>query len=212
MTPRRTTGPGAPRAGGRATVGLAAAVAALLAAGCGGGNGEAPDPAADSTAVGGADTPAFVADTQFVVDSSGAVLEIITSRRGGSRVREYRPRAGAGDPDQPGVLGALDPETARSMMQAARPPWYVIDVRDSRAYAGEGHLPGALLVPLDQLESNVDDLHVRTDQTVLVYGGHGDAGARAGRLLASYGFPRVRVVEGGFPAWKAAGLPVEGGP
>ena len=31
-------------------------------------------------------------------------------------------------------------------MQAARPPWYVIDVRDSRIYATRGHLPGAQVV------------------------------------------------------------------
>lgn len=193
---------------------LLALPAALLVAACGGG-GEgdpgAPDtPAADipGSGPGAVET---VADTQVVVDSSGAMLEIITSRTGRPAVREYRPRAGAGDPDQPGVLGTLDPAAARSLMQAARPPWYVIDVRDARAYSTGGHLPGALLVPLDQLEANMDDLHVRTDQTVLVYGDAGDAGIRAGRLLASYGFPRVRVVEGGFPAWKAAGLPVEGG-
>lgn len=200
---RSTSGHGA-RGRGIARFAAVLALAGWTAA-CGGGETSEPgaaEPADSATAV--------VADTQYVVDSSGARLQIVTSRKG-ARVQEYRPRAGAGDPDQPGVFGSLEPADARSLMQAARPPWYVLDVRDARAYATEGRIPGALLVPLDALEANMDDLHVRTDQTVLVYGGPGDDGERAGRLLASWGFPRVRVLEGGFPAWKRAGLPVEGG-
>lgn len=180
---------------------------AALGAGCGGGaEADAPD-GADAPV----DTPAVVADTQLVVDSSGAVLEIVT-RRNRPAPREVKPRAGSGDPDAPDVLRRLEPATVRSLLELDSPPWYLIDVRGPRAYAREGHLPGALLVPFDQLEGNLDDLHVRTDQGVLVYGSQTADGWRAGRLLASYGFPNVRVLEGGFEAWRRAGLPVEGGP
>jgi rhodanese-related sulfurtransferase len=44
---------------------------------------------------------------------------------------------------------------------------------------------------------------------VLVYGRDTGSGERAARLLVEYGFPNVRVLEGGFAAWKEAGLPVE---
>ncbi|MBW3660739.1 MAG: rhodanese-like domain-containing protein [Gemmatimonadetes bacterium] len=186
---------------GGATAPAALALAFLL--GCRGGEVEADREG------GSADTRAVVADTQLVVDSSGAILEIVT-RRSRPGIREVKPRAGAGDPDAPDVLRALEPTTVHSLLQGATPRWYVLDVRDARAFATEGHLPGALLVPLAELEGNVDDLHVRTDQVLLVYGGEGNEGWRAGRLLASYGFPVVRVLEGGFPAWRAADLPVEG--
>lgn len=182
------------------------ALAVLLLAGCGGGSDRTED-GGDAAPV---DTPAVVADTQLVVDSTGVVLEIVT-RRSRTSVRAVRPRAGSGDPDAPDVLRVLDPGTVHSLLQAASPPWYVIDVRDARAYVTEGHLPNALLVPLEALEENVEDLHVRSDQTILVYGGEGNEAWRGARLLASYGFPRVRVLEGGFPAWKRAGLPLEGG-
>lgn len=177
-----------------------------LLAGCGGD----PEPGGDEPAV-PVDTPAVVADTQLVVDSAGVVLEIVT-KRNRRKPTEVKPRAGSGDPDAPDVLRGLDPETAHTVLQGTAPPWYLIDVRGARAYAGEGHIPGALLVPLDQLEENVEDLHVRTDQGVLVYGRETTDGWRAGRLLASYGFPTVRVLEGGFAAWREAGLPVEGAP
>lgn len=182
----------------------------LLLVACGGGSGEAGDETGDETGDARVDRPAMVADTQLVIDSTGAVLEIVTRRRP-SKAREIQPRAGSGDPDAPDVLRALEPETVHSLLQGATPPWYVIDVRGARAYATEGHLPNALLVPLESLEENVEDLHVRADQAVLVYGDEGDDAWRAGRLLASYGFPRVRVLEGGLPAWRRAGLPIEGG-
>lgn len=183
-------------------------VLAALVAGCGGGadrEADAPD-GADAPV----DTPAVVADTQLVVDSSGVVLEIVT-RRNRPAPSEVKPRAGSGDPDAPDALRGLEPETVLSLLELDSPPWYLIDVRGPRAYAREGHLPGALLVPFAQLEENLDDLHVRTDQGVLVYGSQTADGLRAGRLLASYGFPNVRFLEGGFEGWRRAGLPVEGG-
>lgn len=184
----------------RPSVGLL--IVALLA-GC----GERSEPEGSDDAV---DTPAVVADTQFVVDSTGVILEIVT-QRSRSAARAVKPRAGSGDPDAPDVLRALEPKTVHSLLQGAMRSWYVIDVRDARAYTVEGHLPGAFLIPLDRLEENVEDLQVRTDQTVLVYGADTADGWRAGRLIASYGFPAVRVVEGGFGAWRRAGLPVENG-
>lgn len=162
--------------------------------------------AADSAAA----AQAMVADTQIVVDSAGNELELIIGRPVDPRRRQVVPRQGAADPNAPGAFRALAPRQAHALMQAAALPWYVIDVRGDEEYVREGSLPGALLIGLPNLEKNVADLHVRADQTILVYA---DAGGRAetgARLLASYGFPTVRVLEGGFSAWQMAGLPVEG--
>jgi rhodanese-related sulfurtransferase len=95
------------------------------------------------------------------------------------------------------------------MLQAARPPWRVLDVRTADEYIRDGFLADAILVELDRLEENVDDLHVRSDQMVLVYGRDTESAERAARLLVEYGFPNVRVLQGGFPAWAEADLPVE---
>ena len=192
-----------------------AAVALLLfAAGCGGDAAERESvPAAGAPDLAGAplaDDPRAVADTQRIRDSLGNELMIVSKRTTPLLPREIHPRAGAGDPAAPDAWRVLDPSMARSLMQAARPPWYVLDVRDSRAYATRGYLPGAALVPLDVLEANVEDLHVRDDQIVLVYADDEARAVAAARILAGYGFPHLRVLGGGLEAWAREGLPVEG--
>lgn len=181
-----------------------AATMVVLVGGCG---GDAPG----ARAGGAADSaPRFEADTQLVRDSLGNELMIVSKRTTHLMPRELRPRAGAGDPDAPDAWRVVDPRTARSLMQSARPPWYVIDVRDSRAYVTRGHLAKAALVPLEVLEDNVTDLHVRTDQIVLLYADDEARATAAAKILAGYGFPHLRVLGGGLEAWAREGLPVEG--
>lgn len=168
--------------------------------------GPAGSPEADEPDVGRAS-----ADTQYVVDSSGARLMIVINRPPGA-VRAIVPRKGAADPDAPEAYRVLAPRVVRDMLLAARPPWRIIDVRSPVEYLEQGHLAGSILVELDRLEENVGDLHVRDDQMVLVYGRDTASGVRAARLLVEYGFPSVRVLQGGLPAWQEAGLPVESSP
>jgi rhodanese-related sulfurtransferase len=186
---------------------LVTAGTALVAgfAGC----GRASDSAAPAAGAADSARP-FTADTQMVVDSLGNELMIVSKRTAHLGPREVRPRAGAGDPASPDGWRVVDPRSARSLMQAATPAWYVIDVRDSRAFATRGHLPGAALVPLEVLEANVADLHVRTDQIVLLYADDETRATDAARILAGYGFPNLRVLGGGMAAWEREGLPVEG--
>ncbi len=192
------------RCSSRITLVAAAALVALAGlAAC----GPAEPPGAEGPGLAG-----MTADTQYVVDdSSGARLMIVINRPPGA-VREVVPREGAADPDAPEAYRVLAPRMTRSMLQAARPPWRVVDVRSATEYVQQGHIEGAILVQLERLEENVGDLHVRSDQMILAYGKDTATGERAGRLLVEYGFPNVRVLEGGFPAWAAAGLPVETAP
>lgn len=198
MRARRTSSP--------AALAMASlAFAALSAVACGRG-AEAPEPearAADSA-------PRFTADTQMVVDSLGNELMIVSKRTAHLLPREVRPRAGAGDPAAPDAWRVVDARSARSLMQTATPRWYVIDLRDSRAFATRGHLPGAALVPLEILEGNVEDFHIRTDQIVLLYADDEARATHAARILAGYGFPNLRVLGGGIAAWERESLPMEG--
>lgn len=178
-------------------------LAGLAACAGPGGSDTAADPAAR-------DTQPWVADTQYVIDSTGARLRIILGRPRGN-VREVRPRAGSGDPDAPDAYRVLEAASIPSLMQAARVPWYVLDVRTDAEYVSRGRLREAKLVPLARLAENVEDLHVRTDQIVLIYASDTRRAVEAARILAGFGFPHLRVLGGGFEAWSAAGLPVEGG-
>jgi rhodanese-related sulfurtransferase len=179
----------------------ACALSPLLALPACGGDEPAVDLAADSVP--------WVADTQIVRDSLGQELEIVIGRPG-ERPTEVESRAGSGDPAAPGAVRGLAPKQALDLMRVATPRWFVIDIRSSEQYARQGWIPGAALIELSILEQNIEDLHIRTDQTILVYDESGSRAPEAARLLASYGFPAVRWIEGGFDAWKEGGLPVDG--
>ena len=83
----------------------------------------------------------------------------------------------------------------------------VLDVRPEDEFT-LGHLPGALNVPLGQLERRLAELP--RDREVIAYcrGPYCVLSFEAVAALRAKGY-RVRRLEDGFPEWKAAGLPVE---
>ncbi|NOZ52890.1 MAG: rhodanese-like domain-containing protein, partial [Gammaproteobacteria bacterium] len=71
-----------------------------------------------------------------------------------------------------------------------------------------GHLPGAVNVPLNELEKYLKDLN--TGQEIVAYcrGPHCVLAFDAVALLRKSGL-KARRLEDGYPEWKLAGLPVE---
>ena len=86
----------------------------------------------------------------------------------------------------------------------------ILDVRPEDEFA-RGHLPGALNVPLAQLELRLEELP--PDREVVAYcrGPWCVLSFEAVALLRRRGY-LVRRLEDGFPEWKMAGLPVESAP
>jgi len=84
----------------------------------------------------------------------------------------------------------------------------VLDVRPSEEYA-VGHIPGALNVPLDEIEQHLANLP--RGQEIIAYcrGEYCVLAFEAVAALRKKGFTARRLEEG-YPEWKAAGLPVEG--
>ena len=83
---------------------------------------------------------------------------------------------------------------------------FVLDVRQDWEYA-EGHVPGALLIPLDQLEARLDELP--KDKAIHVICRSGNRSVSASSILLEGGFNDVRNVLGGTLAWREAGYEVE---
>jgi ArsR family transcriptional regulator len=83
----------------------------------------------------------------------------------------------------------------------------LLDVRPEDEFA-LGHLPGALNIPLPELEWRLADLP--TDHEIVAYcrGPYCVLSFEAVAALRMRGF-KVRRLEDGYPEWKAAGLPVE---
>jgi rhodanese-related sulfurtransferase len=83
----------------------------------------------------------------------------------------------------------------------------VLDVRPEDEFA-VGHLPGALNIPLAELERRLGELPA--DREVIAYcrGPYCVLSFEAVAALRERGY-LVRRLEDGYPEWKAAGLPVE---
>ncbi len=85
----------------------------------------------------------------------------------------------------------------------------VLDVRPREEYRA-GHLPGALSVPLKELERRLEELP--RDREIVAYcrGPYCVLAVEAVEILRARGFTAFRL-EDGVPDWRARGLPVESG-
>ncbi|MBN3796287.1 metalloregulator ArsR/SmtB family transcription factor [Burkholderia sp. Ac-20392] len=83
----------------------------------------------------------------------------------------------------------------------------LLDVRPQDEFA-EGHLPGALNIPLSELDARVSELPAGTEIVAYCRGPYCVFAVEAVAALRARGFKATRL-EDGFPEWKAAGLAVE---
>ena len=85
----------------------------------------------------------------------------------------------------------------------------VLDVRTPADFVGgQGHIAGATNIPLEELGSRLAELG-GADRPVALVCRTDRRSDKAAALLASRGFRRVVVVQGGMTAWLANGWPVE---
>ena len=83
---------------------------------------------------------------------------------------------------------------------------YVLDVRTPQEYA-DGHVPGAVNVPYDQLAARLAE--VPKDKDVVLYCKSGRRAGIAADVLAAGGYKRLSHLEGDMNAWVEKGRPVE---
>ena len=102
---------------------------------------------------------------------------------------------------------SLEPVSARELMDRARKGLVIVlDVRPANEYAA-GHLAGAVNIPLADLEKHLDKFG--PDKEIVAYcrGPHCILAYDAVAKLRGLGV-RARRLQGGYPEWKAMGLPV----
>lgn len=86
----------------------------------------------------------------------------------------------------------------------------LLDVRKPEDYHGElGHIPGAVNIPLEELEQRLDELGDDQERPVATVCRTDRMSSAAARLLAQQGFADVHVVRKGMVSWNAQGYPVE---
>lgn len=84
----------------------------------------------------------------------------------------------------------------------------LIDTREPAEW-GNGHIPGAALVPRGVLEGKIEELAPDLDQPIVLYCGSGGRSALAAESLQRMGYRKVLSLAGGFAAWQEAELPIE---
>ena len=86
----------------------------------------------------------------------------------------------------------------------------IIDVREPEEYKA-GHLPGAINIPRELLQSKVDGIPAVSDRAaaIVLQCQGGGRSALATVAMQELGYKDVVNLAGGLNAWKAAGLPVE---
>jgi rhodanese-related sulfurtransferase len=91
----------------------------------------------------------------------------------------------------------------------------LVDIRDPRERERDGTIPGAKSVTRGMLEFWADPespyykSYFEFDTRIVVYCAGGLRSALAADTLKTLGFTDVGHIEGGFGAWKGAGLPTE---
>lgn len=83
----------------------------------------------------------------------------------------------------------------------------VVDVREDNEFK-QGHILGAIHVPLGFLDKRMDELEKYKERPVIVNCRSGQRSARAASILKKNGFETVYNLDGGLAAWQNASLPV----
>jgi rhodanese-related sulfurtransferase len=84
----------------------------------------------------------------------------------------------------------------------------LLDIREPKEFEG-GRVPNAIHIPAGQLASRSQELGKLVSRPIVVYSERGGRSRTADAALGKQGFKDIYYLNGGFAAWKAAGLPVE---
>jgi rhodanese-related sulfurtransferase len=111
----------------------------------------------------------------------------------------------------------LDRVTPQQAAQAVAEGAVLVDIRPAAQRADEGEIPGALIVERNVLEWRFDPAsgarlpQASYDLRVIVFCSEGYTSSLAAAALQELGVGHATDLDGGFVAWRAAGLPTRPG-
>ena len=108
------------------------------------------------------------------------------------------------EPYLPRAEGAIRPEELVQLLQAGRVS--LVDTREAPVF-NRAHLPTAINLPLEEIETRLAELHM-LPATPVLYCRSGDRTKDLAAKLAEQGLP-VAFLEGGVLGWEAAGQKLE---
>ena len=102
----------------------------------------------------------------------------------------------------------IEVSTAYNMItNGSYPNLLILDVRTQSEY-DDGHLEGAILIPVTELESRIAELATHRDEEIIVYCRTGARSALASSILDTNNFTKVFNMLGGISAWESASYSV----
>ncbi len=105
------------------------------------------------------------------------------------------------------MSASTTPEINIEELAVVRANGVLVDVREPEEYA-EGHVPGAVPIPMSQLGNRMSEID--KGRSVYVICASGNRSSAMTDLLRGAGFDAVSVA-GGTCAWARSGRPLEGG-
>lgn len=134
----------------------------------------------------------------FVVFQGGRP---VGGKVGAMRKAELR---GLLEPFLPRAEGAIRPEELAMLLKEGRVS--IVDTREAAVFQ-RAHLPSAVSLPLEEIETRLAELHM-LPATPVLYCRSGDRTKELAAKLAEQGMP-IAFLEGGVLGWEAAGLKME---
>lgn len=78
---------------------------------------------------------------------------------------------------------------------------FILDVRNKDEYDA-GHIEGAVLIPLNELEKRLDEIEEYKDKPMLVYCRSGNRSSKAVKILLKNDFTQIYHMKDGYMNWK----------
>jgi rhodanese-related sulfurtransferase len=101
----------------------------------------------------------------------------------------------------------IDPAELAARLASGTAP-VILDVRTAEEFA-DGHIPGALNVPVAEFSDRLAALELAPAAEIVVHCQSGRRAATAEAILAEAGYTNVRDLSGHMLGWRAAGHPLE---
>jgi len=116
----------------------------------------------------------------------------------------YTPRLMNWDNEETGNYGDVSIQEAIKLMEQA-PDLVIVDVRTIAEFE-DGHIEGAINIPIDELVTRIDELS--KDDELLVYCRTGNRSSSAVTILLDAGYTKIYHMHEGISVWIQQGHPV----
>lgn len=107
--------------------------------------------------------------------------------------------------DAKAIYKSVNVKKANEIISAEKP--LILDVRTPNEFF-EGYIPGAKLIPVQQLADRVGEIEAYKNTPVVIYCRSGNRSIVASQILIKNGFKQVYNVQGGIKSWEKEKLPI----